>query len=168
MWLILITLFAIIIFSISHTTTDDVTNINVVPDLVESKTTYCNNKDECALGFICRSGECVKLPDDFNHAKSLKCNEKHGLFSILSATTFITEPFWQCRSMFNHLWSDDDRLQPGVCEGGLLDTNVLDHQPTINDCHCPPGTTLMSNNDGVIPLCIDNKLVNFYSNYVIY
>lgn len=135
----------------------------------------CQNNSDCLRicnqpSFICNQNICKKLPkirqfDD----DELNCNNKHGIF-IVAEHLPGGGLFRRCMSFYKELWTNDDKMAPGVCRGGVLDTNVMDHPPRLEDCKCPPGQTAITLNANsrpilqhvIVPKCIPIHNKHFY------
>lgn len=130
----------------------------------------CNLIDQ---DYACELGRCVpsrNIIKNVNEAK--KCNEQHGLFSAIENIDGLNVATFTCISRYPALWDDNDQKQPGVCEHGKLNTNVVKHSPKLNDCVCDPNYVLAFNAarpvsaySTQIPVCIEKKKTHLYPNY---
>lgn len=141
----------------------------------------CNTSVDCLAvcrmsnsTYDCNMGRCVKQKQKaITTANNLTCDTAHGLYPAYQNFSELTEGFWTCVSMYPELWTDDNQLVMGVCNDGTLNTNVLDHSPSLKDCNCPAGKSLYYY-AGIkatatvlpIPVCITNSEVQYYPGYL--
>lgn len=135
----------------------------------------CNTETDCVLeNSKCLNGLCfisnknIPIENSINNNSpfnetSLKCDEKKGIVPILTVTKLSEKPIWVCKSLYPLYWLDNGEKVPGVCENGILNTNVFSHQPEHTDCTCPVDALLVKKFNNV-PLCIRKNLIQLYMN----
>jgi hypothetical protein len=83
-----------------------------------------------------------------------KCNPKHGILALLLADTQIHAANWMCLSLYGDYYKDNDTVSDGVCENGVLNVDINLKTPSMIDCTCPDGYSLISLRDS------DDRIVN--------
>lgn len=152
-------------------------------DCNENKNVLCNFAIDCFTTcrtdgheYECDYGRCVRKivkKDDPN--EEIFCNQNHGIYKAIESINELNVAKWSCVSMYPELWSDEDKKNPGACQGGTLNTNVYGikgHAPELTDCKCPDGSTLsyfsgkqISAANAQIPVCLPSDRLHLYTDY---
>jgi len=145
--------------------------------------TNCFSNKECQVrcsnhtdAFICSDKNiCVPIRDSLSVTTG-KCNPKHGILALLLADTQMHAADWMCLSLYGDFFKDDDTVSSGVCENGVLNVDINLKTPSMIDCTCASGYSLISLrnlDDGVvngrsteIPRCIQHKFLYAYNDLV--
>lgn len=75
----------------------------------------------------------------------------------------------QCISTMYDIWSDDGKLQPGVCDGGMLKRSDLNNNKSVklNDCTCTNDRVLgfFKNYKPLVPRCINKSIIHLLEDF---
>lgn len=125
----------------------------------------CFNSSDCkylckeSMVFCGQDGTCFTgTSEGGGTAPSELCNPKHGIVAVLLGNSATSTAEWACVSMYRYLFTDDDKLVDGVCQGGTFDVDftLKEYSPTA--CLCPEGTGLIWNDSDpfnlAIPRCV--------------
>lgn len=94
------------------------------------------------------------------------CNIKHGVIPLLRAFD-VLNLFWNCSSLYKHIWTDNDQKQPFACNGGSFDIDLTKETLTLIKCRCPPNHIRgILKEKPHIPKCIHKDQVMFYINFI--
>nr|WIE95285.1 hypothetical protein [Microctonus hyperodae filamentous virus] len=131
-------------------------------------TSDCQNL--CGTSFICRENTCRSTEtatvaativggggdDDDND-----CEDESK--AIYRATFVYNDLFYKsrCVSLNRLLWQDNGQLAPGVCSGGMLNSDN-------NKCTCPANSVMgyFSNFHPSIPRCIPRHAQHLYTTFI--
>lgn len=124
----------------------------------------------------CKQGRCEQHKEKLTaNNEDIKCNEKHGIYRAIENINALNAAVWSCVAMYPTLWNDEDKKNPGVCNGGTLNTDISDHPPQIDDCLCPEKTVLAYFDSRQIaattiqtPVCIPENEMHLYPGYTKY
>lgn len=136
--------------------------------LCNIETDCTNDKSKCANGLCFASDENVPIITVPNSSAtitpktSLNCDEKKGIVPILTVTELSKRPVWVCKSLYPLFWTDNGEKVAGICENGILNTDVFTHQPDFNDCTCAADSIRIVKFNN-IPICIKKNLIQLYN-----
>lgn len=136
-------------------------NLEVLPSGI--KNYLCNTDSDCFnSNSFCHGGFCRTIGYTPNARPDIdiNCNHAKGIYPVL--TTTGNQLVWKCKSFYLYLWNDDGSKRGGVCDNGNLETNVIDHAPTIKDCICNENHTLYSLGISNIPQCINKNVEHLF------
>lgn len=87
-----------------------------------------------------------------------QCNPKHGIVAVFLGDVATGSTSWECISLYRYLFTDQDAVVKGVCEGGVFDVDLVMNEYRPEMCVCPRDKTLIWRDDDPfvlsIPRCV--------------
>lgn len=96
----------------------------------------------------------------------LQCNAKYGGVPVWTEWSFIDNMNWDCLCNYPE-WSNTkycQKLNAGICTGGIFNWDATIENPDTIQCICPNGMQLMKDQRSGIPRCIPSSIENIYKN----
>jgi hypothetical protein len=111
--------------------------------------TYCFEDAHCArlcsgqAGSICRNGICVNANVINTTVPINECNAERGVFTFFAGNVALGRYDFLCRSVDLGIAPDNPQGQNNMCKDGTIAIDYTRSFPSILDCQCPPGKSLV-------------------------